>query len=222
MNLETRMRQSITRRSSNLILRSDLASLGSKTQVTHVLQVLLSKGELIRVSKGVYLKTKKDQFPGSFRSSASIEQLIKEFTKKFGLTIYGQIPSIDYFDSKTKYIEVEIENPRVDRTIFFNNRSIKLISHKKRKNKKIGFENGSGKSSTVASRVIKMAKQHGVSYVENPMDNWANTVTTLAGDEVKADPIKDLIIVLKRAGKISKKEVASLMASYIKERRHAV
>lgn len=222
MNLETRMRQSIARRSSNFILRSELAPLGSKTQVSHVVQILLAKGELIRVSKGVYVKTSKGSLNGKSIPSEKIEFLIKEFAQKLGLTIYGDIPSIDFGDTVNKYIEVETENPRVDRTICLNNINIKLISHKKRKSKNYVCLKGAERCDSVASQVKKMAKMYGISYKENPMDNWARTVTTLAGDNVKTDPIKDLIIVLKRAGKISKKEVAHLMASYIKERRHAV
>jgi len=58
MNLEARMHQSITRRSSNIILRTELAHLGSETQVSHVIKILIDKGELVRISRGVFLNTR--------------------------------------------------------------------------------------------------------------------------------------------------------------------
>ena len=55
MKLEERIRNCIGQRHDNVILRSEVADLGSASQVTHVLKLLQEDGELLRLSKGVYL-----------------------------------------------------------------------------------------------------------------------------------------------------------------------
>lgn len=221
MNLEARMHQSITRRSSNIILRSELAHLGSETQVSHVIQRLIAKGELTRISRGVFLNTRVDKALRAVSSHEKLKAVIKELLEKFNLTPHGGSPSISEDSAETNFL-IEVENPRINKTLSFYGRKVQFISYKPRKslNKSIQYQSFS--PSSVASQVREMASQYGLSYTDNPMDNWAKSVTRLAGDDVKSDPIKDLIIVLKRAGKISKKEVANLMAGYIKERRHGV
>lgn len=49
-----------------------------------------------------------------------------------------------------------------------------------------------------------LADVHGVQYVPTPADQWAETVTRLAGDEVRSGPVQDLLLALKRAGQLTK------------------
>ena len=66
--------------------------------------------------------------------------------------------------------------------------------------------------------VIELAKYHNVSYDYNSMDQFADSVTSLAGDDVKHDHIEDLLVALKRAGKLSMQQVARLSVSFLRER----
>ena len=69
----------------------------------------------------------------------------------------------------------------------------------------------------VAQFIRDLAQMHGVSHTRTPTDQWAETVTRLAGDEVHSGPIQDLLIALKRAGKLSTDDMAALLINYLRE-----
>ena len=69
----------------------------------------------------------------------------------------------------------------------------------------------------IAQYVESLARKHKIEYSETPLDRYAETVTRLAGDEVKKDKTIDLLVALKRAGIISKRELAILLSRYLKE-----
>lgn len=214
MNLETRMRQSIRRRKASLILRSEVDSLGSRTQVTHVLDLLINKGELLRIARGVFAKATKDVANGSVRPRDELSVIVREAAQKLGLTIRNA----SRIESTGKqHVLVEVENPRVDRKLVVGESVVQLISHKK-KCKTGSLRSVEIHSMGIAGYVHKLAHIHGVTYSENSMDKWAKEVTRLAGDEVRSDSVEDLLVALKRAGKISKRDVAQLTAGYLMER----
>lgn len=74
----------------------------------------------------------------------------------------------------------------------------------------------------VGNYVRWLAGVHGVRYVPTPTDQWTATVTRLAGDEVRSGPVQDLLVALKRAGKLSKDDMASLLVNYLRERKQGV
>lgn len=218
MNLEARMHQSITRRSSNIILRSELAHLGSETQVSHVIKILIDKGELVRISRGVFLNTRLVKGRQNAWADENVKAITTELLEKFNLTPLGNISSTKPGSTIEDNILIEVEKLRINKTFTAFGKTIRFFSNKKRIT--ANSKNARCRANSVANQVVKMARQFGLSYADNPMDTFAESVTRLAGDDVKSDPIKDLIIALKRAGKISKRDVANLMAGYIKEGRH--
>lgn len=74
-------------------------------------------------------------------------------------------------------------------------------------------------ASDVRQYIIDLAKKHKITYVRTYGDEWAETVTRLSGDDVKADEIACLVIALKRAGKISGKEMGNLIINYLREKK---
>jgi hypothetical protein len=66
--------------------------------------------------------------------------------------------------------------------------------------------------------VIDMARQHRITYVKTFGDAWGETVTQLADDEVQTDDIENLLIALKRAGKVSAADMLALLVSYLSEK----
>lgn len=82
MLLESRLLRSIKLRQSNIILRSELASFGSKSQLTEVLNILVRKQILIKISMGVYAKTKISSVTGKVIPAGSLETLAPEVLKK--------------------------------------------------------------------------------------------------------------------------------------------
>lgn len=87
MKLETRMLQSVRQREHNVILRAELSSLGSASQVTKALNALLAKGVLIRIGTGVYAKTRKSSVTGVTVPAGSLETLATETLRKLGIEV---------------------------------------------------------------------------------------------------------------------------------------
>ena len=54
------------------------------------------------------------------------------------------------------------------------------------------------------------------------MDCWADAVTRLAGNNVSTDDTQDLLVALKRAGKLSANEMSSLLVNYLREKKQRV
>ena len=52
-------------------------------------------------------------------------------------------------------------------------------------------------------RIVRLARQHGISHQPGPNDLWADTVTRLASDDVELDHISLLLVGLRKAGVLS-------------------
>jgi hypothetical protein len=101
MDLEQRMLRSVQRRSGNVILRAELARLGSATQVSEALKALQDKGVLVRIGTGVYSKTKKSSITGATVPAGSLETLAAEALKKLGVTINASKVAAEYNSGKS-------------------------------------------------------------------------------------------------------------------------
>lgn len=221
MNLETRMRQSISRRSGSIVLRSDVVGLGSPTQVSHVLDSLINKGFIYRLGRGIYVKASFID-SSTAKLSNTLSTVITDTAEKLGFSLKTSL-SLESNDLKAgKTIKIETKNSRVSRSININ--GIRILfgggpsSTKSRKaNKLVQFP-----TKNVAKYIENLANANKVKYKHHSMDLWANTVTRLAGDEVRQDTVEDLLIAMKRAGKITSKEVAILTVNYLRERNQSV
>ncbi len=220
MKLESRMRQSIRRRKGTLIFRSDVAALGSQTQVTHALDALIHNGELLRIARGIYAKAKREKAEEPARPTASLETIICEAAQKLGLELH-HTPSRARSNACGKEIIVETNTPRTSRTLIVNGKIIRFQSYQP---KRYGIANPPLKIPTVGvdNYVQRLARKHKIKYVFSYMDQWAETVTRLAGDSVRQDRTEDLLIALKRAGKITQQDVARLTVNYLRERKQSV
>lgn len=67
--------------------------------------------------------------------------------------------------------------------------------------------------------VMRLAKDKRVDYHSIYADDWASSVTKLAGDEVKNDATDDLLVALTRSGKISPQEMVSLLMKHHRARK---
>jgi hypothetical protein len=87
MKLEARVMRSIARRRGVVILRSELADLGSPAQLSRVLAALVKSGKLVRVGRGVYAKTRINRFTGRPAPAATFEAIASEAFRKLGIDI---------------------------------------------------------------------------------------------------------------------------------------
>jgi hypothetical protein len=67
--------------------------------------------------------------------------------------------------------------------------------------------------------VADLAHHHGVSYVPNSNDAFADLVTTLSDDVVVTDATQDLIVALKRAKVIDGKSMVTLLGNHLDEQK---
>ncbi|MDF1894352.1 hypothetical protein [Rahnella contaminans] len=222
MKLETRMRQSIQHRCGVVLSRSDLAPLGSKTQVTHALSVLVKNGELLRLSQGVYVKAKRAG--NDVKAQGSLDVIIREAANKLGFQLRQKDLSFEKVNASQGEIIVEVDAPRVKRKLIINGRTICFRSYcRKSVTKNTAFRLAkTPPTKGVARYITELARYYNISYCYNAMDQWADAVTRLAGDEVVHDTVEDLLVALKRAGKITKQEVARLSVNYLREQKQSV
>ncbi|MEX6157991.1 hypothetical protein [Providencia manganoxydans] len=222
MKLETRMRQSIQHRRGVVLTRSDLAPLGSKTQVTHALNVLVNNGELLRLSQGIYAKAKR--MGNDVKAQGSLDVIIREAANKLGFQLRQKDLCFEKVNATQGEIIVVVDSPRVKRKLIINGKTICFRSY----SSKSAIKNTVFKlaktppTKGVARYVVELARYYNVSYCFNAMDQWAYAVTRLAGDEVVHDTVEDLLVALKRAGKITKQEVAMLSVNYLREQKQSV
>lgn len=87
MKLEQRVLRSVRQRPGNVVLRAEVAKLGSPSQVTEVLKTLQNKGVLVRIGTGVYAKTRKSSVTGATIPAGSLETLAAETLRKLGITL---------------------------------------------------------------------------------------------------------------------------------------
>jgi hypothetical protein len=104
MKLEDRVVRSIARRKSVVILRSELLSLGSPTQLGRVLSELVRTGKRLRVGNGIYAKTRVNRFTGRLAPAATFEAIASEAFRKLGIDIAPGILASDYNTGKSTQV----------------------------------------------------------------------------------------------------------------------
>ena len=230
MKLEDLMRQSIRRRAGNVVLRADVAGLGSASQVTHALGALQHNGELLRIGSGVYAKATRDAGTNRVRPLVDFESLAREAAQKFGVPWRPQTSKapedLDASGNRPSEFVIETGERRISRKLSLNGQVVVFVSGHGR--------SATGSSKAIAGRRLRipragvarfvqgLARRFKVAYVPNSMDQWAETVTRLAGDEVHADDTENLLVALKRSGKLTVDEMTLLLVNHLRERKQGV
>jgi len=104
MKLEERVARSIARRKGVVILRSELAGLGSAAQLSRVLSTLVEAGKLVRVSRGIFAKTRVNRFTGGLAPAATFEEIAAAVFRKLQIEItHGELAR-DYNAGRTTQV----------------------------------------------------------------------------------------------------------------------
>lgn len=85
MKLADRLQRAIKRRPGNVICRSEITTLGSATQLTDALNILMKRGIIVRIGLGIYAKTRKSSVTGAQVPAGSLETLAAEALEKMGV-----------------------------------------------------------------------------------------------------------------------------------------
>ncbi|REG13928.1 DUF6088 family protein [Roseateles depolymerans] len=104
MKLEERLIRSVKMRAGNVILRSDLASLGSASQLSEALRALQRRGLLVRIGTGIYAKTRVSSITGAVVPAGSLESLSQEALQRLGVTVSASSAAAAYNDGGTTQI----------------------------------------------------------------------------------------------------------------------
>jgi hypothetical protein len=222
MKLEDRMRLSIRRRAGQVLLRADVAGLGSASQVSHALRVLQGQGELARLGVGVYAKAHRNPETGAVEPLADVQTLARELASK--LKLAGNPTTVVSGSSPT--LELDTGARRVSRKLALGGQKLTYVNDRTRARKQRLDPHGITRlaipTTDVAQFVRALARKHRVHYSRTATDQWAETVTRLAGDDVGSGPVQDLLIALKRAGKLSTSDMTTLLVNYLRENKQRV
>ncbi len=70
-----------------------------------------------------------------------------------------------------------------------------------------------------AEQVVRdLALKHEIGVVRTQLDDWADDVTRLAGDDVTLDEVEELIVGLRKSGQVDGIELTRLHSRYLDER----
>ncbi|NIE83624.1 MULTISPECIES: DUF6088 family protein [unclassified Burkholderia] len=133
MKLEDRIRRSISQRASLVVLRSEFARMGSDSQIGRVLAHLVENGELVRVSKGAFAKTRINKFTGKPTPAGTLEVISAELFAKLGIEIRSSRLVDEYNRGETTQVPVSsIVNTgrrRITRKVTVGSRTLAYESH---------------------------------------------------------------------------------------------
>ncbi|GAB7542221.1 DUF6088 family protein [Cupriavidus sp. CuC1] len=133
MKLEDRINRSLSRRAATVVLRSELAKMGSTAQVGRVLARLVDEGKLVRVSKGAFAKTRINKFTGKPTPAGTLEDIAAELFQKLGIAVSPSQLAEEYNSGRSTQIPmgtiVNTGRRRISRQITVGDRTIQYESH---------------------------------------------------------------------------------------------
>jgi len=72
------------------------------------------------------------------------------------------------------------------------------------------------KDQKTAEHIQALAREHGVTAERSQLDDFADAVTRLAGDDVELDETEQLLVALTRKGILTAREMSDLAVAYRK------
>jgi hypothetical protein len=131
-----RVARSIARRRGIVILRSELRGLGSYSQVTRSLEELIRTGKLVRVGKGVYVKTRLSSITGRRIPAGSLETVAAEVLRKLSVEVSPGKQAREYNSGSSTQVPmrfvVNTGTRRISRRIIVGGRSLAYENNFKR------------------------------------------------------------------------------------------
>lgn len=117
-----------SRKKTNVFLRADFADLGSSSQVSYLLRELINEGKLVKISYGIYTRSRKSSLSGKPVPKENLISLAFEALKKLGYDPQLSQAAKEYAEGKTTQIparlKVNIGKAKISRTISFGNSTV--------------------------------------------------------------------------------------------------
>lgn len=129
MKLEARLLKAINRQAGLVVLRSDVASLGSTSQVSSALRVLVDRGILVRIGVGLYAKTRVNSFTGETVPAGSLETVATQALQRLGIRVSVGAAAAEYNAAGTSQLPrdfvVNTGKRRIRRKIIVGGRGLR-------------------------------------------------------------------------------------------------
>ncbi len=203
MTLAERILQSLRQRPDGVLLRQDVVGLGSPSQVSAALRSLQESGLVQRFGLGIYGETQ-------VVSSLGARQVAQRIFNRLGISAK--------ITETRNGLRVNSQGARIERKLRIGDTPVSYDATKRRQ-KSAEPQN---RFSTPTSRyVFRLARSAGVRYATTYADRWAESVTSLAGDDVRPDATEDALVALKRSGNISGPELVRLAVTHLREKKSA-
>ncbi|WP_175918196.1 hypothetical protein [Burkholderia pyrrocinia] len=217
MNLDSKLLMSLKKRSGNVVLRRELAGLGSASHLSAALQHLVADGRLIRLGAGVYAKTGLN-LDGNARSVVGSEVLLREALGKLGVEVLDV--TIRHENGRSVCL-VNTGTSRISRKLGWDNITVRYVGQHERPQKGVAptlpADIDKLPTRNVGKFVERLAQAYGIQFRRSGIDDFAEAVTRAAGDDVELDLTGKLLVALKKQDRIDGRQFARLMANHIRE-----
>jgi len=126
--IKDRMIRSIALRKGEVLLRADFDRMGSASQVSRALKMVVSAGKLIRLGYGTYAKAQPSPLSGKPIPREPLEALTWEALQRLGVNVNLGKAMNDYASGNTNQIPMGVTfntgNRRISRKLAMGNRSV--------------------------------------------------------------------------------------------------
>ncbi len=106
LSVKERMVRSIAMRKGEVVLRADFESIGSSSQISRALKVLIDTGRIVRLGYGVYAKARYSTLTGKPVPRVTLEELAQETLIKLGVRVQLGSAQAAYAEGKSTQIPV--------------------------------------------------------------------------------------------------------------------
>jgi hypothetical protein len=214
MKLESKLRVSLSKRADHVVLRRELAQLGSRSQLTEMIKRLIADHRMVRLAPGVYAKTLRGS-KGSAELAAPLDVIADEIHRKTGRS--AVVRRVDAGEGRSKF-EAELDKAPATPSAG--------PATRRRQRRPTAFKLPENVAQLpvkdVATYVASLAAAHGVVFKRTRLDDFAEAVTRLAGDDERLDATGKLLATLRKKAVIDGPQLARLMSNHMREQRHAV
>lgn len=216
MNIRERIIQKIDRSPDDVFLRDDFSDLGGHSQINKFLNELIAMDVLHRLGKGIYAK--KNAIEKNDNSCLIV--LLKAIFNKLNIPV-GDIEIKKQSGKRFFFVNPVLHN--VSRKLEVNGIPVKYAKIQQGLKKDFCDEVLLSKNVdllptvNVKNFIEKLAAKYHIKPVSNGLDGFAETVTRLAGDDIKLDVTEKTLVSLKKNNHITGPQMARLLTNYLKE-----
>lgn len=128
MTLVERMKKAVAAERDDVLLRSELAGMGSVAQVSRALRRLLAEGTIVKLGAGVYAKAKRSVLSGNPIPVRPLGVLAPIALGKLGVAVYASQMTQEYNAGLTHQIPagnvINTGTRRISRKLFFGQQTV--------------------------------------------------------------------------------------------------